>query len=117
MPDSMMRPKFHGDVFFRGTSTTYDFFYDASAGAWLPSTDDFVVNRGNGTLSFDERWYGNIATAYEYKDASASEIRNFGPMRLTSHRTCLSKRFELVWTAGQRGKPGINGDIESGTEA
>lgn len=116
MPDSMIRPKFHGDVFFRGTSTTYDFFYDASAGAWLPSTDDFVVRRGNGTLSFDEQWFGGIATAYQYKDASANEIRNYGPMRLTSNNL-LSARFELKWIAGQRGKPGINADMASGTEA
>ena len=29
----------------------------------------------------------------------------------------LSTRFELRWVAGQRGKPGINADMASGTEA
>lgn len=29
----------------------------------------------------------------------------------------LPRRFELRWIAGQRGKPGINGDINSATEA
>lgn len=29
----------------------------------------------------------------------------------------LPKRFELLWVAGQRGKPGVNADINSATEA
>jgi hypothetical protein len=31
--------------------------------------------------------------------------------------TTLSKRFELRWTAGQRGKPGLNADIQNAAEA
>jgi len=29
----------------------------------------------------------------------------------------MSNRYRLTWTAGQRGKPGINGDIQNATEA
>ncbi len=29
----------------------------------------------------------------------------------------LGARYDLKWTAGQRGKPGLNGDMASGTEA
>lgn len=39
-----------------------------------------------------------------------------GPLRLARFN-CLSPRFELKWVAGQRGKPGINADINSATEA
>jgi hypothetical protein len=82
----------------------------------LAGADDSVIKFGTGTNSFDIWKYGNIATAYTVWDASASELRNFGPVRMTS-QTGLSTRYELKWVAGQRGKPAINADIESGTEA
>lgn len=39
-----------------------------------------------------------------------------GPTRLTSFNR-LSTRHELLWKAGQRGKPGINADIQDASEA
>lgn len=39
------------------------------------------------------------------------------PAPLTGFLTRLSERYELRWTAGQRGKPCINADMASGTEA
>lgn len=38
------------------------------------------------------------------------------PGRLTGVNA-LSRRYELKWVAGQRGKPGLNADINSATEA
>lgn len=113
MPDGITRPKFYGDVFFKGTAATYDFFYDASAGDFLPGTDDFLIAWGNGTLSFDFQTFGNIATAYRYWDASASEDRNYGPVRETSKKTCLSKRLELEWVAGSEGLPALNAVVNA----
>lgn len=63
------------------------------------------------TVGLDVKNRGAIATAYRLFDTSANEMRNYGPIRMTSQRTCLSNRFELVWVAGQRGKPALNGDI------
>ena len=39
-----------------------------------------------------------------------------GPWRLSGWNASPT-RFELEWTAGQRGKPGLNADINSATEA
>ena len=39
------------------------------------------------------------------------------PAPLTGVRTHLSERFELLWAAGQRGKPGVNADIQNSSEA
>jgi hypothetical protein len=39
-----------------------------------------------------------------------------GPVRHVGFNT-LSRRYELKWVAGQRGKPAINADINSATEA
>jgi hypothetical protein len=43
-------------------------------------------------------------------------VTKTGAGRLAGYNA-LSNRFELKWVAGQRGKPGINGDILSATEA
>lgn len=82
----------------------------------LPLADDTVMNLGNGTLSFDVNLFGNIATAKVGWDASASLLSLSGPVR-TSGLNALSSRYELRWVAGARGKPGLNADINSTTEA
>jgi len=82
----------------------------------LPLADDSTMNLGNGTLSFDVNLFGNIATAKLNWDASASLLSLSGPVR-TSGLNALSNRYELRWVAGARGKPGVNNDINSTTEA
>jgi hypothetical protein len=99
-----------------GTGDDVTFAWDGTDLDVLPAADDSVMNFGNGTLNFDWKLFGNIALAYLLWDASASELSTSGPVRL-SRMNNLSKRYELKWVAGQRGKPGINADINSATEA
>lgn len=82
----------------------------------VPASDDEVIKFGDGTSNFDIWWYGNIATAYLEWDASGSQLTLHGPVRPTEFNA-LSKRYELKWVAGQRGKPGINADIQNAAEA
>lgn len=85
-------------------------------------TSNDVVHQGlvpgySGTKLLDYKRYGSQGTssntaascAYVHWDASADEERIYGPVRRTG--TALPKRFQLTWTAGQFGKPGINANI------
>lgn len=45
-----------------------------------------------------------------------SMILNSGPFRPTGYNS-LSRRYELQWIAGERGKPGINADIQDVLES
>lgn len=81
----------------------------------LANADDTVLKIGNGTESFDVWVYGNISDAYVLWDASADTLRLVGPVRPAGFNA-LSDRFELNWVAGQRGKPGINADIQNAAE-
>ena len=85
-------------------------------GTVLPAADDASVVVGNGTLSADLTWYGNIPTAYFSWDASANLFELRGPAR-TRGWNVLPTRYELKWVAGERGKPGINADIQDASEA
>ena len=89
---------------------------DGTNVAFLAGTDDTVWSIGDGTANFDVKTFGNIATAFMSWDASLSELSFSGPVRL-SKMNCLSRRFELKHVAGQRGKPGVNGDIQAADEA
>jgi hypothetical protein len=90
--------------------------WDATDFDVLAAADDSVIKIGTGTNSFDLWLYGNIATAYVLWDASASVLALNGPVRPRGFNS-LSDRFELKWVAGQRGKPGINADIQNATES
>ena len=85
-------------------------------GTVVPAADDASVVVGNGTLSADLTWYGNIPTAYFSWDASANLFEFRGPVRTRGFNS-LPTRYELKWVAGERGKPGINADIQDATEA
>ena len=85
-------------------------------GTVVPASDDASVVVGNGTLSADLTWYGNIPTAYYAWDASANLFEFRGPVRTRGFNS-LPTRYELKWVAGERGKPGINADIQDATEA
>jgi len=85
-------------------------------GTVLPVADDAAVVIGNGTLSADLTWYGDIPTAFWGWDASANLFQLRGPVR-TRGFNVLPTRFELKWVGGQRGKPGINADIQNAAEA
>lgn len=101
-------------VYF-GTDNDIGFSFNGTKGVFAFAADDTVVEWGNGTNSPDVKTFGNIATAYKLWDASASEERYFGPARFTNHS--LPTRYGLRWVAGQRGKPSLNADINSATEA
>lgn len=62
-----------------------------------------------------QRFEGIIPTAYLDWDAYNSQLRAFGPVR--NDFNGLGRRFNLTWTAGRRGKPALNADILSATEA
>lgn len=95
------------DVGWRWTGSAFDL---------IPAADDTVWNIGNGTLSFDLNIYGNIPTAYMGWDASANLLSLNGPVR-TNGMNVIPKRFQLLHIGGQRGKPSLNADINSATEA
>lgn len=62
------------------------------------------------------RTFGRSADRYMLWDGLLDLLSLVGPARpLGFHR--LSPRFELKWVAGQRGKPGINADIQNAAEA
>ena len=105
----------NGKVVF-GTGSDVTIRWDGTDLDILSVADDGVIKFGTGTNSFDIWWYGNIATAYMELDASANNLILHGPMRLQGFNR-LSPAYELKWVAGQRGKPGVNGDIQSATEA
>ena len=58
---------------------------------------------------------GEIAGLDKLEDTVLGATRFRG--RVTGTRANLSKRFELGWVAGQRGKPAVNADILDLTEA
>jgi hypothetical protein len=101
-----------------GSDQDYALYFDTVTNRLFiqNAVDDTAIQIGNGTLSSDLLVYGNIPTAYQEHDASASQLGLFGPMRLRGFNR-LSPRYELKWVAGARGKPGINADINSATEA
>lgn len=53
---------------------------------------------------------------FHYVDLKPSNFRIRGPVRPTTFNA-LSRRYELRWVAGQRGKPGLNADIQNAAEA
>jgi hypothetical protein len=91
-------------------------YWDGTDMHVMPTADDSVIRLGDGTTSFDVWLYGNTATAYALWDASQSELSYQGPVRI-SRGNVLSRRFELKWVAGQRGKPALNADIQNAAEA
>jgi len=99
-----------------GNSKDVRQFFDGTQMKTIPLADDTAWFVGNGTLSMDLIWYGSSTTTYWAFDASADEFKFVGPMRPRGMNS-LSKRFELKWVAGQRGKPGVNGDIQNAAEA
>jgi hypothetical protein len=69
------------------------------------------------------RWIsGNLRFIQKYANGTASVQFDGVPLTLSGDYTVtgfngLSSRYELSWQAGQRGKPGINADINSATES
>jgi len=92
-----------------GTDLDLALKFDGTKFTAVPLADDTEIEIGNGTLSCDVQTFGNIATSYTYHDASANDLRFFGPMRFTNGS--LSTRYSLRWVAGQRGKPSLNAVI------
>jgi hypothetical protein len=92
---------------------------DMDVKVFLGTTAKYALfDVGNSRLEMngaDTILYGNIATAYAELDASASQLGMFGPMRLRGFNS-LSPRYELKWTAGARGKPSLNADIQNSAE-
>ncbi len=91
-----------GEKLFLGSSSKY---------ASLDVNNERLEIQGTKT-----RLGGNIATAYVEMDPANSRIGLFGPMRPRGFNS-LSPRFELLWMAGERGKPGLNADITNAAEA
>ena len=65
---------------------------------------------------------GNLRFGQKYTNGTAEVQFDGVPLALSGDYTltgfnALSSRYELSWQAGQRGKPGINADINSATEA
>ena len=65
---------------------------------------------------------GNLRFGQKYSNGTAQVQFDSVPLALSGDYTltgfnALSSRYELSWTAGERGKPGINADINSATEA
>lgn len=99
-----------------GTGSDVVMAWDGTDFDITAAADDSIIKLGTGTNSFDLWLYGNIATSYLLWDASQNTVSTNGPVRVNGFNA-LPRRFELKWVAGQRGKPGINGDIQSATEA
>ena len=77
--------------------------------------DDSVVKFGDGTQSCDIWVYGNTSEVYTLWDASEDNMTHKGPARVDLNG--LGRRYNLKWVAGQRGKPGLNADIQNSAEA
>lgn len=90
-----------------GTDKDVAVAFDGTKLTTVPAADDTVAEYGNGTLSLDRKWFGNIPTAYEELDASQSQLGLFGPMRPRGFNK-LPKRLELKWVAGAQGLPQLN---------
>lgn len=66
----------------------------------------------------------NVGDAYLVYDGAALNLDTpekivpfrLGKLRPTGFRS-LSDRYELIWVAGQRGRPGLNADIQNSAEA
>src|SRR3990167_2082217 len=100
-------PGNNGDVRLRWNATIFELF---------AVVDDSIFKIGDGTTNLDVWMYGNTVTSYMEWDASASQLGLFGPARPRGFNS-ISPRYELKWVAGARGKPGLNADILSATEA
>lgn len=96
-----------GKILQLGTDLDFALQFDGSKFSMVPVTDDLVAEFGNGTLSCDRKWFGNIPTAYEQLDASANLLGLYGPMRPQGYNR-LSPRLELRWVAGAQGLPQLN---------
>jgi len=90
-----------------GTDKDVALQFDGTKWTIVPLADDTLAEYGNGTLSLDRKWYGNIPTAYEELDASLSQLGLFGPMRPRGFNK-LPRRLELKWVAGASGLPQLN---------
>lgn len=90
-----------------GTDDDVEVLFDGTKLTVTPAADDTVAQFGNGTLSMDRKWFGNIPTAYEEFDASASQLGLFGPIRPRGFNK-LPRRLELKWVAGAQGLPQLN---------
>ena len=65
---------------------------------------------------------GNLVFGQKHSNGTAKIQFDGVPLELTGDYTVtglngLSSRYELSWQAGQRGKPGINADIQNATES
>lgn len=96
-----------GKILQLGTDLDVSIQFDGTKLAAVPLADDTVYEFGNGTLSADRKWFGNIPTAYEELDASLSQLGLFGPMRPRGFNK-LPRRLELKWVAGAQGLPQLN---------
>lgn len=65
-----------------------------------------------GTLVNRSQVQGAFGVYFNQQDAAFSNVSAF-----VDAMPGLGDRYELRWTAGQRGKPGLNADMASGTEA
>lgn len=99
-----------------GDGRDVKFTWDGTDFDILAGTDDSVIKFGDGSESFDIQILGNIPTAYLEWDASANDLVARGPVRPGGFNA-LPRRLELRWVGGQRGKPGINADIQNATES
>lgn len=90
-----------------GTGDDIEQSFDGTKLTTVPAADDTLMEFGNGTLSVDRKWFGDIPTAYEEFDASLSQLGLFGPMRPRGFNH-LPRRLELKWIAGLKGLPQLN---------
>jgi hypothetical protein len=73
------------------------------------------VEIGNGTLDMDLKVFLGGNGSYALFDTSASRLSTSGAIR--NDLNGLGTRFSLVKWFGERGKPGLNADIQNAAEA
>ena len=94
---------------FLGATTKYVLF---DVGNALLTLEDVDLRMGNNDIiEFGDT--ADLTLSY----VSASDALVLDPIASFVRMTGLSDRFGLKWVAGQRGKPGINGDIIEVAEA
>lgn len=90
-----------GDGATRTDPAVYDVTvrWDGTDLDWLPNADDTIIKWGNGTLSFDQWFYGNSSSLYFSWDASASDLK-------------FEDSVSLMFGTGSAAGPGAAGDVE-----
>jgi len=86
------------------------------------STTDYAdIICGDGVPSGGYGRASGASLVYLQKDADAAEVVTWascdGGTTWARANAISPERFSLKWLAGQRGKPGLNADIQSATEA